>query len=48
MIDYSFGVTGKLNATAPNVLTVRLRSPIIEAAGKKYDPAYTVIALDTN
>ncbi|MGA3323351.1 MAG: sugar-binding domain-containing protein [Terriglobia bacterium] len=48
MIDYRFEVTGKLNATAPNVLTVRLRSPIIEAAGKKYDPAYTVIALDTN
>jgi beta-mannosidase len=48
MIEYRFEVTGKLNATAPNVLTVRLRSPIIEAAGKKYDPAYTVIALDTN
>jgi len=48
MIEYRFDVTGKLNATAPNVLTVRLRSPIIEAAGKKYDPAYTVIALDTN
>jgi beta-mannosidase len=48
MIDYGFDVTGKLNAAAPNVLTVRLRSPIIEAAGKKYDPAYTVIALDTN
>ena len=48
MIEYRFDVTGKLNATAPNVITVRLRSPIIEAAGKKYDPAYTVIALDTN
>ena len=43
-----FDVTGKLNATAPNVITVRLRSPIIEAAGKEYDPAYTVKALDTN
>ncbi len=48
MIDYSFDVTGKLNATAPNVITIRLRSPIIEAAGKEYDPAYTVKALDTN
>ena len=48
MIDYSFDVTGKLNANAPNVITIRLRSPIIEAAGKEYDPAYTVKALDTN
>jgi beta-mannosidase len=48
LIDFYFDVTGKLNATAPNVLTVRLRSPIIEAAGKHYDPAYTVKALDTN
>ncbi len=48
MIDFTFDVTGKLNATAPNVITIRLRSPIIEAAGKEYDPAYTVKALDTN
>jgi beta-mannosidase len=48
MIEYRFDVTEKLNAAAPNVITIRLRSPIIEAAGKKYDPAYTVIALDTN
>jgi beta-mannosidase len=48
MIEIPFDVTGKLNASGPNVITVRLRSPIIEAAGKKYDPAYTVIALDTN
>ena len=48
MIEYRFDVTGKLSATAPNVITIRLRSPIIEAAGKHYDPAYTVIALDTN
>ena len=48
MIEYRFDVTGKLNLTGPNVMTIRLRSPIIEAAGKKYDPAYTVNALDTN
>jgi len=48
LIDFYFDVTGKLNATTPNVVTVRLRSPIIEAAGKHYDPAYTVKALDTN
>ena len=41
-------MTGKLNAAAPNVITIRLRSPIIEAAAKHYDPAYTVKALDTN
>jgi beta-mannosidase len=48
MIEHSFDVTGKLNARAPNVLAVRLRSPIIEAASKKYDPAYTTTAGPTN
>ena len=48
LIEYRFDVTGKLNATAPNVITIRLRSPIIEAAGKKYDPAYTTTAGRTN
>jgi beta-mannosidase len=48
LIEHRFDVTGKLNATTPNVITIRLRSPIIEAAAKHYDPAYTVKALDTN
>ena len=39
LIEQRFDVTGRLNATAPNVITIRLRSPIIEAAGKHYDPA---------
>ena len=48
LIEHRFDVTGKLNAAGPNVITIRLRSPIIEAAAKHYDPAYTVKALDTN
>ena len=48
LIEQHFDVTGKLNAAGPNVLTVRLRSPILEAAGKRYDPAYTINAGRTN
>ena len=48
LIEHSFDVTGKLNLAGPNVLTVRLRSPIVEAAGKQYDPAYTIAAGRTN
>jgi beta-mannosidase len=47
LIEHHFDVTGKLNSSGPNVLTVRLRSPIIEAAGKRYDPGYDM-ALRTN
>jgi len=42
LVEQSFDITGKLNASGPNTLTIRLRSPIIEAANKRYDPAYTV------
>ena len=42
MVEQSFDVTGKLSATGPNLLVVRLRSPILEAARKRYDPAYTL------
>jgi len=42
LVEQSVDVTGKLNTTGPNSLTIRLRSPIIEAAAKHYDPAYTV------
>ena len=48
MVEQSFDVTGMLNAAGPNVLTVRLGSPIVEAAGKTYDPAYTINAGKTN
>jgi beta-mannosidase len=48
LIEQSFDVTGKLNASGRNTLTVRLRSVVIEAAGKKYDPAYTINAGRTN
>jgi beta-mannosidase len=48
MVEHHFDVTGRLSAAGPNVLTVRLRSPIIEAAGKTYDPAYTITAGKTN
>jgi len=48
MVEQSFDVTGLLSNAGPNVLTVRLRSPIIEAAGKSYDPAYTIAAGKTN
>ena len=44
LIEQRFDVTGKLNPAGPNILTVRLRSPIIEAASKRYDPAYTISA----
>jgi len=42
LVEQHFDVTGKLNASGPNTLTIRLKSPIVEAAGKQYDPAYTV------
>ena len=48
MVEQSFDVTGMLNATGANPLTVRLGSPIIEAASKRYDPAYTISAGKTN
>jgi len=48
MVEQSFDVTGRLSAGDINLLTVRLRSPIIEAAGKTYDPAYTNNAGKTN
>ncbi len=48
LIEQRFDVTGKLNPAGPNTLTVRLRSPIIEAASKRYDPAYTISAGKTN
>ncbi|MEO6829701.1 MAG: hypothetical protein ABI164_07800 [Acidobacteriaceae bacterium] len=43
LIEHRFDVTGKLNSSAPNVLTIRLRSPIIEAAGKTYDPSDSAV-----
>jgi beta-mannosidase len=48
LVEQHFDVTGRLNSTGPNQLTVRLRSPIIEAANKQYDPAYTITAGRTN
>ena len=48
MVEQSFDVTGRLNSAGPNQLTVRLGSPIVEAAGKRYDPAYTIVAGKTN
>jgi beta-mannosidase len=40
LIEHQFDVTGKLNPYGPNVLTVRLRSPVLEAADKQYDPGW--------
>ena len=37
-----------LNDAGANVITVRLRSPIVEAATKQYDPANTIAAGKTN
>lgn len=48
MIEHRFDVTDKLKAKGDNTLTVRLKSPIIEAAHMKYDPAYTFDAGPTN
>jgi beta-mannosidase len=48
MIEHHFDVTGKLNARGANTLTVRLKSPIVEAARMRYDPAYTFDAGPTN
>jgi beta-mannosidase len=45
LIEHCFDVTGKLNATAPNQLTIRLRSALIEAATKDYDPAFTIASV---
>jgi beta-mannosidase len=47
LIEQHFDVTGKLNSSGPNTLTVRLKSPVIEAASKQYEPSYT-ITLPTN
>ena len=47
LIEQHFDVTGKLNPTGPNILTIRLKSAVIEAAGKRYDPGNN-IALTTN
>jgi len=44
LVEQHFDVTGKLNSKGPNNLTIRLRSPIIEAASKQYDPAYTILS----
>ena len=48
LIEQRFEVTGRLNPAGSNTLTVRLRSPIIEAASKHYDPANTISAGNTN
>ena len=48
LVEQYFDVTGKLNLAGPNILTVRLKSPVIEAASKQYDPAYTINAGRTN
>ena len=42
LVEHRFDVTGKLRAAGSNILTVRLKSPVIEAANHHYDPAYTV------
>ena len=41
LVEQSFDVTERLSSTGPNLLTVRLKSTIVEAARKQYDPAYT-------
>jgi beta-mannosidase len=48
LVEQYFDVTGKLSSAGPNILTVRLKSPVIEAARKQYDPAYTINAGRTN
>ncbi len=48
LVEQHFDVTGRLSSTGLNILTVRLKSPVIEAAGKRYDPAYTISAGRTN
>jgi beta-mannosidase len=48
MIEHHFDVTGKLNTAGPNVLNVRLKSPVIEATRHNYDPPFTVSAGPTN
>jgi beta-mannosidase len=48
LIEHHFDVTGKLNSAGPNILTIRLRSPVIEADSKEYDPAYRIYSGRTN
>lgn len=47
LIEHHFDVTGRLNASGPNVLTIRLQSPVLEAAGKSYEPGWDA-AIATN
>jgi beta-mannosidase len=42
-IEHSFDVSGRLQPGTVNKLAVRLRSPIIEAMSKEYDPLNTYI-----
>ncbi len=48
LIEHDFDVTGKLSTKGPNILTVRLKSPVIEAASYKYDPVLTMSVGRTN
>ena len=48
LVEHSFDVTGMLQSAGANLLTVRLSSPIVAAANKRYDPAYTINAGKTN
>jgi len=48
LIAHSFDVTDRLSAAAPNLLTVRLRSAVLEGEDKNYDPAYTLSAGPNN
>ena len=47
-IEHRFDVMGKLRTAGPNLLTVRLQSPIIKASTEKYDPPYSIAGGLTN
>lgn len=47
LIEHHLDVTGKLKASEPNVLSIRLRSPVIEANSKDYAPGWDS-AIPTN
>ena len=47
-VEQSFDVTGQLKDSGPNLLAVRLSSPIVDAAGKRCYPACRITAGKTS
>lgn len=46
LIEHQFEVTGRLLADAPNKLAIRLRSPVLEAIGREYEPSFYALPVN--